>query len=404
VRRRRGNGEGCVRKRADGRWEGRANLPPDAEGRVRRETVYGRTKAEVLEKLLKLRSDGKLGIVPDAERTTVREYLERWLEDVQRPAVAPGTYLLQRGLLRNHILPRLGRYRFDALRPEHVDYLLAELERQGESARLREQVRSVLHRAYAVSVKRRRIHFNPIAATERPRVERKEVKALSAEESRRLLAAAREDRLWPLFALAMTTGMRQGEIFALKWRNVDLARGVVRIVETQRIAIDGTIEDGDTKTEGSRRTVALGGMAIEALTAYRKAQKVTPLPTALVFTSPEGGRLRKQNFTRRVWRPLLERAGLQAPSAPRLKVPRRCPGEGPAPKRPYVARPSAVKFHAATRHTMATLALEAGVHPKIVQERLGHTRIATTLDTYSHVAPELQRGAADLLDAALAPR
>jgi integrase len=337
---------------------------------VRRHAVYGRTKAEVVDRMLKLRTDASRGILPDPERATVRTYLETWIENTQRPAVSAGTYLLQRSLLRNHVLPRLGRYRLEGLRAEHVDYLLAELEREGKSARLREQVRAVLHRALTVAVKRRRIPFNPVAATERPRVERREVRALTGDEARWLLEAAREDRLWPLFALAITTGMRQGELYALRWGDVDLARRTVYVRRAQTVDHEWKPIEGDTKTDRSRRTIALGTLAIDALRAHRASLAAVPHPTALVFTSPEGGRLLKQNVRRRTWGPLLQRAGLKP-----------------------------IGFHAATRHTMATLALEAGVHPKVVQERLGHSRIATTLDVYSHVPPTLQRQAADLLDA-----
>lgn len=143
---------------------------------------------------------------------------------------------------------------------------------------------------------------------------------------------------------------------------------------TQR-EVSGQVQLGESKTDKSRRSIALGPLAAAALERHRRALGAVPHPQARVFTSRDGLPLRRSNFIRRQWQPLVKRAGL-------------------AP----------IGFHAATRHTMASLALAENVNPKVVQERLGHSRIATTMDIYSHTSPELQRQAADQIDAALGLR
>jgi integrase len=208
-------------------------------------------------------------------------------------------------------------------------------------------------------------------AVSRPRAPRPEIRALDADQTRALLAAARGDALEALYALAVATGLRLGELLGLRWGDVDLEAAAVHV---RRAAVEGRggcVTFAEPKTSRSRRMVDLSAFAIAALGRHRARLGATPHPGRLVFTSSEGLPIRRTNLHRRSFKPLLVRAGL--PDVP---------------------------FHA-LRHTAATLALAAGVHPKIVQERLGHSSIALTLDTYSHAVPTLGRDAADRLDALL---
>src|SRR5215218_7547409 len=200
-------------------------------------------------------------------------------------------------------------------------------------------------------------------AVKAPRPAPEEMHPLSPEEASKLIEAARGDKLEALYVLAVQTGMRQGELLALKWEDVDLNEGVIRIRRTL-VRSGGRIALGEPKTKGSRRTVYLTGAAVEALQAHLEQQledieRLGDLyrDDGLVFTSGVGTLINPSNLRRRSLAPLLQRAELPQ-----------------------------IRFHD-LRHTCATLLLSRNVHRKYVQELLGHATVAITLDTYSHVIP-----------------
>src|SRR5205807_7025156 len=186
----------------------------------------------------------------------------------------------------------------------------------------------------------------------------------------RLLEAAKGDRLEALYVLAVTTGLRQGELLGLHWDDIDLAGTALRVRHTLH-ELNGRLWIGEPKTRRARRQVDLPAIAVVALRNHRERMMIEGHPDELVFCDTRGGPLRKSNLVRRSFLPLLKRAGLPT-----------------------------IRFHD-LRHTAATLLLAQGVHPKIVQERLGHSQISLTLDTYSHVLPGMGREAASKLDALL---
>jgi integrase len=185
-----------------------------------------------------------------------------------------------------------------------------------------------------------------------------------------LLTAARGDRFYALYVLALTTGMRQGELLALQWRDVDLDAATIA-VQRSLSEVNGELHHNEPKTASGRRSITLPTMAVQALRSHRAAMLAEGHSAAdrPVFCDTIGGWMRKQNLVRRSFRPLLIAANLPT-----------------------------IRFHD-LRHTAATMLLEAKEHAKVVQERLGHSTISITLDTYSHVSPSMQRGAADKLDA-----
>ncbi len=369
---RRANGEGSVCQRKDGRWVATISVGRDENGRLRRRAVYGRTQGEALEKLRRLQA-GPLGGTPVADsRTRLAEYLERWLEESARPSIARSTYRGYRGYVANHIAPVLGQVRLARLTPQHVQSLRAELERRGASPHAQLSAHVVLRRALSIAVRFGIIPRNPCDGVPRPRVVRRERTWLDAGQARRLLRAAKGDRLEALAVLAVTTGLRQGELLGLQWGDVDLEAGTLAVRRQLLEHADGKLEPGGLKTPKSRRLVDLPETAVRALEAHFKAGLQPPPADAFVFTDSKGGPVRKSNLLRRWFHPLLERAGL-----PRIR------------------------FHD-LRHTHASLLLAQGVNPKVVQERLGHSQISMTLDTYSHVVPSLQRDAARRIDDLLA--
>ncbi len=212
-----------------------------------------------------------------------------------------------------------------------------------------------------------------------PKVQRQEMKVLSGEQARVLLETAKGDRLEALYILAITTGMRQGELLALRWRDVDLEDGTLRVTATmQRISKRG-ICPSEPKTAGSRRQIALTGMAVSALRHHRNRQLEERLSAAvmawqdndLVFCNHYGRPIESSNLTRRSFHPLLAKAGL-----PRIR------------------------FHD-LRHTAATLLLRKRVPVKVVSEMLGHSQVGITLNIYAHVLPDMQREATAAMEAAL---
>src|SRR5215210_4971925 len=358
---RRGNGEGTITKRKDGRWEARytAQTPNGPKRRV----LYGKTRSEVAKKLTKAMSDRDGGLVFDHENLRVEEYLDRWLKGSVRGNVKPITYESYERIIRVHVVPTLGRVKLDKLTPLDLQTLYRERLDSGLSTRTVQYVHVVVHRALKQAVRWGLVPRNVSEAVDPPRTHRKEMRPLSPEQARTFLEAARGDRLEALYVIALHCGLRQGELFGLRWGDVDLEAGTLRVNRSLSRTKDGPAFTVP-KTTKSRRTVRLTNGAIEALKRHseRQAEETVRVDTlyadqGLVFASEVGTPLNRHNVTQRSFKPLLQRAGLPD-----------------------------VRFHD-LRHTCATLLLGKGLHPKFVQELLGHATIAITLDTYSHVLP-----------------
>ncbi len=364
---RRGNGEGSIYRRPDGKWCATLTVGYDQNSKRRRRYLYGRTKAEVLEKLDQLRSDARSGTAVEPSRVTVGEFVRNWMETVARQRIRPSTRATYETLIDRHIIPHLGGSRLNQLAPLHLQAWLATLERSGVSPRQREAAFVLLKTILRHALRLGLIASNPLDRIDKPRVPRKELQILSPDEVRRLLEVARGNRLEALLVLAVSTGARQGELFAVQWRDLDLEKGVLTIQRTL-IEARGHLSFGEPKTKQSRRRVDLPAYAVEALREHRKRRAATPHPATLVFTDTEGKPLRKSNFTRRMWHPLLAKAGL-----PR------------------------VKFHS-LRHSHVTALLAAGGNLKAVSERVGHSRTSMTADVYGHAVEGMQRELADRLE------
>lgn len=367
---RRGNNEGSIYKRKDGRWEARISVDHGS-----RKAFYGRTRQEVSRKLavaLKARQDG-LPLV--AERQTVGQYLEHWLEST-RPSLRPRTWLRYEQLLRLHVVPEIGKVRLVRLSPQHLQRLYAGRLEAGLSPASVVQLHAVLRRALGQATKWSLVARNVASLVTPPRIERREMATLSPEQTRTLVEAAAGDRLEALYVLAINTGMRQGELLALRWTDVDLDAGALHVRATLQRTREGFVFT-EPKTTSSRRQVALTRAAVEALRRHRARQLQWRIEAIawedndLVFANEVGQPLDGTAVLRRSFYPLLERSNL-----PRIR------------------------FHD-LRHTAATLLLGQGVHPKIVSEMLGHSQIAITLDLYSHVTPTMQRQAVEALETAL---
>lgn len=368
---RRGNGEGSIFRRSDGRWVAKVANGYDASGKRRRKTVYGKTKREVQDKLTELQQRQKLGALAESKGVSIAQYLERWLEDSVRGSVRPSTHERYDVLIRNQINPHIGGVRLDRLTAPDVQAFYNDLEKAGVSPRLRQMTHNILRPALRQACRWGLIPHNVCDLVTPPKVQQGEIRFWSKEQSTEFLKDAKKDRLYALYALyvlAIATGMRQGELLGLQWVDIDLKTGTLAVRRTL-IRLKGRNIIGEPKTAKSKRQIKLPSFAVDALRQH-KADMLTEgnSGSPWTFCTPTGILYNRSNFVRDSFHPLLGKSDL--------------PG---------------IRFHD-LRHTAATLLLTGGVHPKVVQERLGHSKIAHTLDIYSHVTPSMQEQAADKLD------
>jgi integrase len=257
------------------------------------------------------------------------------------------------------------------------------MEKDGSSPRMRQLAHAVLHRALKQAVKWNLVPRNVCDAVDPPRVSKKEMKVYGPEEVRWLLEVAQGHRLETLFVLAVSTGLRQGELFGLQWEDIDLQTGTI-FVQRQLEEDNGKLRLTEPKSAKGRRRIDLPAFAVDSLWKHKARMLAEGRLACPVFCDTHGGWLRKSNFLRNEFRPLIEKANEKAIKEATEK--------GTVP----VLLP-VIRFHD-LRHSHATLLLSQGVHPKVVQERLGHSQISLTLDTYSHVLPTLGKEAAEKLD------
>ena len=374
--RKRGNGEGTIHRRKDGGWCAQYTVYT-AEGR-KRKTLYGKTRAEVANKLAKALSNREDGLVYDTRNLTVGEYLTQWLSRSLKGTVRASTCERHEINIRVHIKPSLGGVKLKNLTPAHVRGLLSEKLDAGLAPATVRKIHSTLHKALSQGVSDGLVPRNAADVTA-PRPAPEEMRPLSEAEARAFLDAAREsgDRFEPLYMLAITTGLRRGEILGLRWDDADLEHGTLR-VGRGLVRDGGRYTLGETKTKRGRRLVNLTARTVNALKAHRKRYLEERVRLSgsyddhgLIFSTRVGTPVNPENLVKRSFKPLLEKAAL--------------------PK---------IRFHD-LRHTCATLLLGRGVHPKLVQELLGHATIAMTLDTYSHYLPSMGDQAAGAMGDAL---
>jgi integrase len=353
--RRRGQGEGSICRRPDGRWVAVIDLGW-RDGKRARKYLYGRTRELVARKLARALTQQQQGHEFANERLTVEQFLARWLE-AKRGTVRPRTWARYEELVRLHVNPKLGKRRLARLRPEQLQQCYGELQASRSPATVL-KVHRMLHSAFKLAVRWGAMPQNTTELVVAPTSQRHEFDTFTAEQARSFLQAAQGDRLEALYVLAITTGLRQGELLGLRWQDVDLERRRLQLVR-------------QLKTRQSRRAVLLPELAATALVDHRARQAAEREQQGgcweehgLVFPNLVGRPLNRNNLRQRSFFPVLSRAGL-----PRIR------------------------FHD-LRHSCATLLLGEGVHPKIVSDLLGHSQIGITLDLYSHVTPTMQAVAA----------
>jgi len=359
----RGKHEGSIRyDEGRERWVGKIQI------QGKRHTVYGKTRREVLSKISELRQRYEQGLAVAPGKLTLGEYATGWLASIQ-PKLRPSTYGSYSWLYQHYIADKLGSTKLKDLRPDHIRMLYAQMQQQGLSANTIQRVHAVLRQILNQAVRDGLLARSPLVSVHAPRPQRQEMHVLSPEEARRFLAAAQDSRYHVLFAVALHTGMRQGELLALQWQDIDLDKGELYV----RRQLDKTGSFAEPKTASSRRRIDLDGHTVALLRTHRARQLEWRLVAGsdwtdldLVFCTPLGKPLSPRNVLRG-FKLVLQKAGLPD-----------------------------LRFHD-LRHTAASLMLLANVPAKTVAERLGHADISLTLQTYSHVLPTMQKQAAERL-------
>jgi integrase len=375
---RRAKGSGSIRRRGNS-WQVRYLGPPDKEGKRSyvSETVHGLRKEA--DRLLREKT-GQVETGNYVEKTieTVGNYLESWLDTYAAHNTSLRTQQGYRGNIGRYVVPLIGTIPLQALRAHHIQEMQTSLFNRGLSGTTILHVHRILKQALNHAVTWEKLSRNPAWAVKAPKIQKKEMKMWSLNTIGEFRRVSKQSSHHNFYEMALVTGMRRSEIAGLRWESVDLERGVLQVVSTiQRITGKGLVE-GVPKTNKSRRSIELGLDAVSLLRRIRIAQSEQKLSVGsiwreygYVFTNSDGGPVDPDEVTKDFG------VIVKQHSLPHLT------------------------FHG-LRHAHATLLLTSGIQPKVISERLGHSNISITMDTYSHVLPNLQKEAAAAIDEVLA--
>jgi integrase len=379
-RARRGRGEASIFQReSDGLWVGTVSLGYDGEGKRVRKTVYAPGKGEVAEKLRAVQAEHDAGRLVDAEEMTTGEYLRQWLV-VAKDQTGAATFNGYRILAEKYLIPALGRIKLAKLRPLHVQGIYAELcrtdatgEKVAATANTRKAAGVVLGIALRNAVRMKLIPSNPAADVKKPRGAFREMLFMTPPQAKRFLEAARQSRNFALYATAIGTGMRQGELLGLTWPDIDFDGGTLDVRRSlSQVKSEFIVKE--PKSRSSRRSIALPQFVLVALRDHRAAALKAGHITQPIFCASTGAYLRRSNVLRN-FRAVVKRANADTQKAA---------GDANAELDQI---PAELRFHD-LRHSHASGLIAAGHSIKAVSRRLGHADIAMTLKVYAHLMPD----------------
>lgn len=342
----RSSGEGSIQKRKDGRWQ--AAVMHD---RIRH-CVYGRTRAEVVEKLKELKQQHERGTDLSKKNLTIEDYLKQWLEDVVKPNKTVSTIRSYEQITNQHLIPKLGHYRLSELNPSHVQRFINGLPKKLAPRTIR-NIRNVLRKALNQAIAWRFIDYNAAVPVELPRAGKFTPETLERSAADKFREAIKGHSREALYLTVLVLGLRRGEVLGLRKRDVNLQKRELRI-DGQIQWVKGELLRVSTKTEASKRTVPIPDILVEPLTQVLKEQPECDL----LFSSRAGTPINPRNLIRQ-FKELLTAAGL----------------------------PSTIRLHD-LRHTAASNLLGNGLDIKTTADILGHAQTSTTLNTYAHVLKE----------------
>ena len=371
-RRKRGQGEGSIYKRKDGRWTA-AVIVGYKDGKLNRKAIYGKTRKDVSDKLTATLRAMQQGIPPASERQTVGQFLDQWLNECAKQSTRPRTYEDYSTVVSKHLKPAIGSIQLVKLTPLHVQRLLNERLKSGLSGRTVQRIRAVLRIALNQAIKWGLVVRNAASLAEPPHVEKYEIQPITQLAARDFLKAIAGDRLEALFTVALALGLRRGEALGLRWQDIDFENRTLRVnCSLQRFG--GKLHLTELKTNNSRRVLHMPDVLLHKLQAHRIRQLEDKLHAGerwqesdLVFTTSVGTPLEPRNVNRHFYDLLTN------------------------------SKISHFRLHD-LRHYCASLLLAQGVQLKIVSEILGHAQLSTTADIYTHILPEVKKDALNLMD------
>ena len=369
---RRASGEGSIRKRSDGRWEGRYVAGHDECGKPIRKNVLGKTQAEVREKLKRAITEAEMLDVSKADEYTVGAWVELWYELYSKPNIRESTQRYYRRFIDRHVIPTLGNVKLSKLTARQIQKMYNDVRQHGRIRECQKEknpgmsdsyvhgLHMMMHDCLNRAVKEHLILRNPTEDCIPPKVQRKEMKVLRIEDVGAYLKAAEEYGVLPMFFLELSTGLRKGELTALLWEDVDVEAKTIS-VNKQAVGVKGGgVKITRPKTETSVRRVSISQEALDHLLAEHANHPDSPY----LFASPRTGEMYHPDSIVNLHRKILKKAGLEP-----------------------------VRLHD-LRHTFATLALQNGVDIKTVSGMLGHYDAGFTLRTYTHATDRMQEQAA----------
>jgi len=382
---RRGHNEGSIYERNDGRWVAEISYRDPVTNANKRKPLYGKSRPEVIAAKKDWETEfERTGVVPSGKLLT-KDWLNTWLTTYKKPSVRENTYQGEKRIVEKHLIPKIGDYTLRNLRTEHIQKMLNEKLEKGSlkgnrklSPRMVEHIYVVLHDALGQAVKNQIIGRNPCVAVNKPKKTKTEFIPWTTDQTNSFLKSVKKGRLFPLYMVAWGAGLRRSEILGLKWSDLDLKKGTLT-VNRALVKVIGTppYKFEEPKTKKSRRMIPLPIPVTKELTAWRKQQAAEELAfdgkynlLGLVFCD-EAGQPYNPDFISRSFKWDREAAKLPA-----------------------------IRFHD-LRHGHATQLLEMGEDIKVISDRLGHSNISITADTYAHVAEKMQRGASTKLGRSL---
>ena len=373
----RANGEGSLRKRPDGRWEGRYTAGRDpVTGKAIYKNVLAKTQKECKEKLERASEKNVKVDVVRSGKYTVAEWVRLWFETYSKPSIREQTAYYYNNYIEKHIVPGIGSIKLDKLTTIQIQqfynklktsgrvqrYEHIELKDKGLSNRFIRGVHGVLNSALEQAVKERLITSNPAEGCKLPKIEKKEMKVLLPEQIGAYLQEANKRGLLPAYYLELTSGLRRGELLALLWTDLDVENMTISVTK-QVNRINGQLKVSQPKTSNSIRTIPIPKQAVDLLILEHEKHPDNPY----MFPSPKTGTMYDPDSFRHTHEKILAAAGIEH-----------------------------IRFHD-LRHTFATLSLQNGVDVKTLSNTLGHYSAGFTLDTYTHATQRMKREAADTI-------
>jgi integrase len=367
---RRGNNEGTISKRVDGRWEARVSLPNG-----KRKCFYGKTREEVRKQMQEALHDAQKGVLPADGRQTVKQYLEYWL-DLRKQTQKIGISTVRTYYYHIHrILPHIGQTLMMKLSAQQIQRMYLTMLGEGIASTTLFYTHNMLRAAMNDAVRQGVIQKSVLVAVTAPKNSNKEMQVLRPDQVQIFIKGIQGHRDEALYNLVLSTGLRAGEVFALQWHDIDFERRILTVRQGWHQEMKG-YSMSLPKTPHSRRTIALSQRVIQLLLKHREQQEKEKEMVGerwqkeynLIFPSTVGGRMMLERVCSYHLRPLLRNLGLPE-----------------------------IRFHD-LRHTAATLLLGQGVNVKVVSEMLGHANVTTTLRTYAHVLPHMQEHAVQIME------